>query len=200
MSRLHGGPHRHARRRSFLGFLFSPVTLLRLTITVLAGLLVAGVATGGTYALLNVSNTLPTATITAGSAALTLPSTVTFSPATIYPGIATYAAFTMTNAGAVPLTPQVVSLTGPTATPFSADLTVGAGIVASTGLCAAGSFTPSVTGTFASFAAANLSGTSILPSGSVIVCLSVTVSPTAAAGEQGSVVSNFSVTLGGNQP
>lgn len=72
-------------------------------------------ATDGTYALWRVSEPVPGAVITAGSAALSLTNPSRIQAQELYPGQSVTGEFTVSNTGTVPLELQVDALTWPAA-------------------------------------------------------------------------------------
>ena len=85
--------------------------LTRATLAVAAGLVLALLATGGTYAYLSRSTTTGGATVTAGTAGFTVATGAAVSLTGLYPGSASYGSYTLTNTGDVPLALSVSSLT-----------------------------------------------------------------------------------------
>ena len=75
----------------------------------------AVLAAGGTYAVWSDSATVPGATITAGSATLTVTSPVALASPALYPGDSVTDEFTVQNTGTVALDLRVDTLTWPTA-------------------------------------------------------------------------------------
>ena len=100
--------------------------MLQATAAVGVGIVLAVVATNGTYAFLNASKPIAGAVVvTAGSASLT-PSAAAISLTKLYPGQTAQAEFTVTNTGSVPLALGLASITGFGATGTTATLAVGA--------------------------------------------------------------------------
>ncbi len=190
---------RHRHLPTFGDRISSPFGLLRGAAVVLGAVLIGGLATGGTYALWNSSAVVAGATIRSGTAALVAPSSLTFAPAVLYPGVSNYASVVVNNTGDVALLLRLAAMTGPTPTSFSGALTIGIGVVASAGQCAAGSFVPSWTGTFASVTPGSIGAAPVAKGSTATVCVSVTLAENAAAGQQGSTAA-FALTLAGVQP
>ena len=174
-------------------------SILSATAVVLTAILLAVLGAGGSYALLNSSASLSSATtIRSGTAALTL-SALTLPTTALYPGAVVFAPVTVTNSGSVPLAVRATALTPPLAqTSLSGALTIGLAIAASAAVCSAGSVAPTWSGTFASASAASL-GKTIPVGGSAILCVSVTLSSTAPATAQGQSATNFGIVIDGIQ-
>ncbi|MET4782605.1 hypothetical protein [Glaciihabitans sp. UYNi722] len=195
---IHASHGRHAANRGFLRF-FSLRSMIITAVTLIAAISIAVIATGGTYALWNKSaQAAPAATITAGTANLTV-SSLTLPTSALAPGRTIYGSTAVANTGTVPLALSA-TLSGPTSsTTFSQALTLGFGTAATAAACA--SFTPSSTATFASastaaFGTLPLTATSGSP---LYVCVSVTLASTVATGAQGQTASTFRITLSGVQ-
>lgn len=185
-------PAKHSFRLSIRGLLAS-------TLAVLAALAVGVTGAGGTYALWNASEQLPSATVRSGTAELAVASGLAMPAEPLYPDHTVYGTATIVNTGDVDLTPAVTGLTS-SGVPddFSRSLAVGAGVVSSVGACAAGTFTPTWTGTIGTVSAGALGG-SIPIGASRIVCVSVTMSPVAPIGALGQPAAAFSLALTGTQ-
>lgn len=194
-----GEQRQRASRRSLVGWATSPLSLLRGACTVILAIVLGLFGAGGTYALWNVSATLPGATIVAGTAALLVPPTVSLPATPLTPGGSTFVSFTVVNSGNVSLGLQLQALVGPTPSAFSQSLTIGVGVVASAGQCSAGTFVPTWSGTFASATPGSIGTTPLASAGSALVCLSVTLNPTAPNGAQG-LSASFGLTIAGVQP
>lgn len=170
------------------------------TTSFITGAVIIGVlGAGGTYALWNSSAPLPAATLKSGTATLAVSAPLSMATDPLYPGRTVYGTATVANTGDVPLVLSVSALAGPgTPDAFSQSLTVGVGVVDSAATCAAGTFTPTWTGTFAAATAGTLSSTATL-GGSRIVCVSVSMSGSASAAALGKPAATFSLTLTGTQ-
>ncbi|MEO7005590.1 MAG: hypothetical protein ABI065_01045 [Terrimesophilobacter sp.] len=165
-----------------------------------SAVLIALLATGGTYALWNGEATVPGGTMRAGAASFAvtpipgqaLPTTA------LYPGLTIYGGYTATNTGDVPLALSVQSLSGSASpTAFSSALSIAVGAVGTPAECTAG-FPVGWTGGFAS--PAGTLGLVLAAGQSTTLCLSVTLPVTAANGIQGSAAPDFRVVIGGVQP
>jgi hypothetical protein len=195
---------RHRAEPSGRRPLFSPVNLAKaigvLTVAILSGVFLSG----GTFAYLNASDALPSATIKAGSAALT----TTGSPLVftgLYPGSTQSAAFTINNTGIVPLILTVSGVGAPAADTksLSAALTIRVDMTTAAAGC---STLPGIAGWQSTFAAtlptANtpVSLNSTLAAGATAtLCLSASLPLSASSGVQGGTTNSFSVTIGGVQ-
>ena len=169
------------------------------TAAVIAAVGLGLVATAGTYARWNASSAIPASTIVAGSSGLAITPVSAFPSTPLAPGLVNRGSFTVTNTGNVSLALAVSGLTGPaTPTTFSQALTVA---VASTTVanCAAGTYTPNWSGTFASWAAA-AAGATVAPGSSVNLCVSVALSSSVGTGAQGQSAPGIVVALKGTQP
>lgn len=171
-----------------------------------AGILVAAIAialfaTSGSYALWNKSvPAVSTSTITSGSASLAVTSALAVPATPMYPGLTIYAPATLSNTGSVDLALSA-KLTGPaTATTYSAALTIGMATATSAANCSAGTVSSTwSTATFASPTIATFGGTLPAASTGNVVCVSITLSSTVAAGAEGMAASSFSIALTGTQ-
>lgn len=93
----------------------SSSNLAKSAIAVCLAVLFAVVAAGGTYALWSDSTTVPGATISAGSATISVTSPTGIAGQQLYPGQSATAEFTVQNIGDVPLALRVDALTWPSA-------------------------------------------------------------------------------------
>ena len=165
-----------------------------------AGLCLAVLATGGTYALWNKSATIAGATVTAGAATLQIASPLSMSPIRLYPGHTTYGTFVVTNTGNVPLSLNVQSITGVASNSFTQSLTAAvavAGAGATVADCPAIASYP-----WSMISTAPIAGTlgSILGVGaSTTLCVSTTLGSNAAASAQSQTIPVFTLTIGGSQ-
>ena len=184
--------------RRTLSTVFSIRSMAKAIASFTVAICLAVTAAGGTYALLNSSAPVsPVATITSGTAALTV-STLSLSTAGMYPGLTVYGPVMVNNTGDVPLTMRVTALTPPTAsTTFSQSLTIGVAVVASLAACTTG-VVPTWTGTFAA-AAAGVIGSTLAVGGSAILCVTVTLPLAAPAGSQSQSATNFGLQINGTQ-
>jgi predicted ribosomally synthesized peptide with SipW-like signal peptide len=193
-------PRAHGTPRSTRRPLFSISRIIKTTALLTAAIVAGVLASGGTFAYLNSSVALPTATIHAGTATLAT-SGSPLSLTGFYPGDLESAAFTVTNTGTVPLALTVASLTPPTANVVSQNLALRVDITATASACTSGSglpATPTWQGTFASWAAGSLAST-LAVGASATVCLSATLSNATPASAQGLSSNSFGVTIGGVQ-
>lgn len=195
-------PTASAPHDSLVRRLFSLGSILKTTATVAAAVLVAVIATQGTYAIWNRSGALSTAsTVSAASAALTV-GTLTASGATVlYPGLTSYQTASVTNPGAVALALNLQSLTeSTTATTFSNALSVSLGFVASSAACVAG-FSSAWTGSLGSVTSTsshpNLAKTLASATGTSVLCVAVTLPSGAPATTKVTAAPVFALTLGG---
>jgi predicted ribosomally synthesized peptide with SipW-like signal peptide len=184
--------------------LFSPANLAK-AIGVLTAAILAGVfLSGGTFAYLNATDALPSATIKAGSATLT----TTGSPLVLtglYPGSTQSAAFTINNTGIVPLILNVSGVGAPAAdaNSLSAALTIRVDMTTAAAGCSTLPGTPGWQSTFAATlptATTPVSLNSTLaPGASATLCLSASLPLNAPSAVQGGTTKSFSVTIGGVQ-
>ncbi|MCU1598915.1 MAG: hypothetical protein JWQ47_2654 [Glaciihabitans sp.] len=184
--------------------LFSPVNLAKaigaLTVAILAGVLLSG----GTFAYMNSTVALPSATIKAGSAALTTTGTPLVLTG-LYPGQTQSAAFTINNTGIVPLVLNVSGVAAPAAdaNSLSAALTIRVDVTTAAAGCSILPGTAGWQGTFAATlptANAPVSLNSTLAAGATAtLCLSASLPPSAPSTVQGGTTKSFSVTIGGVQ-
>jgi hypothetical protein len=171
-----------------------------LSLAVLAGAFLSG----GTFAYLNATTALPSATIVAGSARLTT-SGSPIGLAGLYPGFTQSGLFTITNNGDVPLVLNVSELTAPSADAagLSSVLTVRVDPTNVSGTCATLPATATFSSTFAATppttnSPANL-GITVASGASTTLCLSVRLPTSAANTLQGKSTNAFTVTIGGVQ-
>ena len=194
---------RHASPRQSQGGLqriLSIRTLLKALAAATAGLCLAMLATGGTYALWNKSATIPGGTVSAGEAALQITFPLAMDPTRLYPGLTTYGTFVVTNTGTVPLLLNVQSLTGVTSNSFTQSLTVAVAVAgggATVADCPAIASYP-----WSKISTAPIAGTlgSTLGAGaSTTLCVSTTLASNAPAAAQSQTVPAFTLTIGGSQ-
>lgn len=186
----HASERRGGRSRALIRSLAGTATAVLAAVVLAAGL------AGGTYAYWIRSASVNLGTIETGTAGLAVtPSSI--SVAGLYPTATRHATATVKNTGKVPLALRVDSLTGPgAATALSSSLTIGAGVVASTGACAAG-WSPTWSGSFASASAGALDRT-LAAGESVTLCVSTAMAASAGNGAQNSSTS-YTLTISGSQ-
>jgi hypothetical protein len=141
---------------------------------ILIALCLAGVATGGTYALWNKSQaTGSNAVITAGNAELTVTSPLAMPTGVMYPGSPVlYGSAALKNSGTIPLTLRTTGLTVPSSTTFSQSLKVGFALATTAANCSVGTVTTTwVYSTFASPTVASI-GTPLAVGGTAVLCVS----------------------------
>lgn len=171
--------------------------ILKALATVTTALAIGVLATGGTYALWNKSTAIASATITAGTAGLAVTTPLSMPATVIYPGLTIYGTFAVKNTGNVSMLLSVKSLALPP-TALGSALTVSAGVVSTAGACATGVSLP-WSGTAASVATVNLSGTALAVGASATVCVALAVplpAPVSAAGQTAA----FTLGVNGIQP
>jgi hypothetical protein len=175
-----------------------------LTLAVLAGAFFAR----GTYAYWNVSDAIPSATITAGSASLQVTGGSALSFSNLYPGQTVTSLFTIRNNGTIDLPLSVSGLTAPTPAndpgAIASALTVRVDVVGTTGTCsplpgAAGWSSILSTATPPTVAAPASLTTTLTVGSSTNLCLSVTLSNSAANSMQSRTATGFVVSIGGAQ-
>ncbi|WP_104083130.1 hypothetical protein [Cryobacterium sp. Y11] len=166
---------------------------------ILGATLLATATVGGTYALLNSSTDLgPAVTIQAGTATLTITSSLTMPSTALYPGARNVGTVTVQNDGTVPLQLRLAGLTPPTAqTTLSDALIVGAQVVSAVEECES-SLAPIVTGTFANAPSTDL-GTTLAPGAAAILCVSVMLTADAPTDSQSLAATNFEIRIDGRQ-
>lgn len=169
-------------------------------IGVIAAIVLAVTAAGGSYAYLSQSaEALPSTTVTSGTAALAVVSPIVLPTTPMYPGLTIRSAVNVTNSGDVPLALRVVGLTGPTiSTTFSKALTITVGVATDAAQCTNGTVTPRWSGTFASAAAADL-GSTLAVGSSAILCVAVSLPTDAPSGSQGQSALGFELLIDGTQ-
>jgi predicted ribosomally synthesized peptide with SipW-like signal peptide len=156
---------------------------------VLAAIVLALGGVGATYALWNSSVEIPMATITAGTATLTVTEQLDLTGSALYPGRSVWAPVTVTNTGDVTMDLWVIGPPVPeSATALSKSLLVG--VV--TGTCSSGSgalsASPTLTGVAASALHTQISGTRLAPQTSIQLCVSLSL-PLTAVPSQGQAAS-----------
>lgn len=157
---------------------------------------------GGTFALLSARSSTQPATITAGSADLSL-SSLTLPTAPLYPGATEFGVVTATNTGDVPLDLGVATgRAGTTTASGSAsavrsDLRVTVGAATSAAACRSGSVRPTWSGSLDSTSPRS-AGITLRPGADVVLCLAVAMPADAAASQQG-LSADFTTTISGTQ-
>ncbi|GAA2237410.1 hypothetical protein N1031_11495 [Herbiconiux moechotypicola] len=184
-TRRHAAPSRALRR-------------LGLALAAASGAVVlAVVASGGTYALLNSSATVPGAVVRSGTATLAVTTALSLPTTVLYPGISISGSAIVQNTGNVPLSLRIAGLSRTSsATDFASSLTVGVSTVATSASCPAVS--TAWTGTFASATPTDLS-VRLAQNGSVRVCVSVSLPVGAPATANANAATTFILSLDGRQ-
>lgn len=194
---LRGG--RHVATRG-IRLLVSARSMMMTAVALILAIGLAGVATGGTYALWNKSQpTASNASITAGSAELIVFTALSMPTTAMYPGAVLYGSAVLTNTGTIPLTLRTSGLTVPSPNAFTKLLRVGFARAVDVASCARGTVVSAwVYSTFASPAVAAF-GT-VLPAGqSSVLCVSVQLSGSPDNTVQGKSALNFAATIDGIQ-
>lgn len=154
---------------------------------------------GGTFALLSARSSTEPATITAGSADLSL-SSLALPSAPLYPGATEFGVVTATNTGDVPLDLGIAMARAGAATSASgvrSDLRVTVGAATSAAVCRAGSVRPTWSGTLDSTSPRS-AGIALPAGAAVVLCLGVAMPADAAASQQG-LSTDFTTTVSGTQ-
>ena len=175
-------------------------------IWVLLGVLVVAVvsaliATSGTYALWNGAASTSAATVTAGSASLSIGAATSMNAASLAPGTGVTSTFSVGNTGTVPLSMRVALNTVKVAYSGTTDAaTLGALTLHLTTVASASACTTGLAGYSASLASFDTgAGIYTLPaSASGVACLELDLSSTAPTAVQGAVVT-FSLVVTGTQ-
>lgn len=190
---------RHVARRS-IRTLFSVRSMVTTTFALILAIGLAGVATGGTYALWNKSQaTASNGAISAGSADLTVSTALAMPTTAMYPGAVLYGSAVLTNTGTIPLTLRTSGLAVPTSTPFTQALSFGFATASTAANCSAGTVTSAwVYSTFAAPSVATI-GTALPVGQSSVLCVSVKFSGSPANSTQGQSALNFTATIDGIQ-
>lgn len=160
-----------------------------------AGAIILGIlAGGGTFAVWASSATAAeTATVTAGSAALSL-TPLSLSATELYPGKTVYGATTVRNDGTTPLALTVqASTAAPTAFTSALVVSIGSGTAAN---CTAGKVAATATTPLGT--AANL-GTTLAPGATATLCVGIGLPTGAPAAAAGAASTALSVTISGTQ-
>lgn len=183
-------------RRGFFSTLSVRSMLLTAAMVVLT-LCIVIISSGGTFARLSSQASVPAATISSGTATLTV-STLALPTTLLYPGLTVAAPATVTNTGNVPLVLSVSALTPPSmSTALSAALTVGVTVVVPPASCGA-SATPDWTKTFAGAVEGGISP--LVPTGATAtLCVQVALPLSAPSESQEQTASNFALTITGIQ-
>lgn len=168
--------------------------------SIVGAIVLAVTAAGGSYAYLSQSAVAAPATaVTSGTATLAVTSALTLPATKMYPGSTLYGTATVANTGDVPLALRVTGLTPPaTSTDFTRSLVVTVGVATTTAQCTSGTTPVAWTGTFASATTASL-GSSLALSASGILCVAVTLPPTAPSGSQSQSGVSVAVLIDGTQ-
>ncbi len=168
---------------------------------VLITLVVALLATGGTYALWNTQTVINGGTLSTGNISLTVngstSNTISGLDATkLRPGGAVTSAATLANAGSVRMDVRIASVTmGAVTNALDSHLSLRATVVGSAGACA-----PGLTGQLGLLNGYSTSGSfvTIDPGTSAILCLELVLASNAPASVQGGTAS-FTVNFSGDQ-
>lgn len=193
------GTGRHVARRSIRSFL-SVRSMMMTAFAFILAIGLAGVATGGTYALWN--NSQPTASnavITSGNAQLTVSTALAMPTAVMYPGVVLYGSAALKNVGTIPLTLRTTGLTVPTSNAFSQALKIGFALAADAASCGSGVVTTAwVYSTFASPSVASL-GSPLAVGNTAVLCVSAQFSGSPDNTMQGFSATAFVAAIDGIQ-
>ena len=160
----------------------------------IAAIMLAVTAAGGSYAYLSQSAPLAPVTLTSGIAALTTTS-LTLPTAKLFPGNKVSSSVVVSNTGQVPLALRVTGLTGPaTPTALSGALEIGLAVVAQSATCPAAA---TWTGTIATATTTALDST-VAVGGSNRLCVYATLPSTAPLNSQGATAT-FGILIDGTQ-
>ena len=190
---------RYDARRSFRS-LFSVRSMLTTAFTLIIAICLAGVTTGGTYALWNKSQaTGSTAVITSGNAQLTVTTALAMPTTVMYPGLVLYGSAALKNTGTIPLTLRTSGLTIPTSTAFSQSLTIGFATASTAATCSTGAVTSSwIYSTFISPTVAFI-GTPLAVGSTAVLCVSTQFTGIPDNTVQGQSASAFVAAIDGVQ-
>jgi hypothetical protein len=190
---------RHVARRSIRPLVSISSTLIT-GLTLLLAICLAGIATGGTYALWNRSQaTGSTAVITSGNAQLTVTTALSMPTTVMYPGVILYGSAALRNSGTIPLTLRTSGLTVPTSTAFSQSLTIGFATASTAANCGAGIVSSTwIYSTFASPTVAFI-GTPLGVGSTAILCVSTQFTGAPDNTVQGQSASSFVAAIDGVQ-
>ncbi|MBC7724374.1 MAG: hypothetical protein H7146_06435 [Burkholderiaceae bacterium] len=173
--------------------------LLRSSAALVLSVGLATVAAGGSYAFWNSSEATGSASLQAGTAAITVAAPAAMSSHVLYPGATVFLPVAVRNTGDVALKLRVAGIVAPAAaTTTSAVLVVGASIAPSAAACTAGTVTRAWTGTFSDAPAGSLNSTLAIGS-TAVLCLSVALPLTAPTGGQNLTIPGFGVLIDGMQ-
>lgn len=200
LTRIAASPQgRHTGRRRIRSFI-SIRSMMMTTFALLIAICLAGVATGGTYALWNSAQpAVAASTIRSGNAELTVTTALAMPTTVMYPGLTVYGSAALQNTGTIPLTLRTTGLTVPTPTVFSQALTVGFATAANATNCGTGVVTSAwVYSTFASPTVGPI-GTPLAVGSTAVLCVSAQLADTAASTAQGEAAANFVVAMDGIQ-
>ncbi|MBT1546581.1 hypothetical protein [Curtobacterium aurantiacum] len=187
------------RRRGAVMAGWPTATLLAVAVVGVATVVVISTG-GGTFALLDARSSTEPATITSGSADLSL-SSLALPTAPLWPGATEFGVVTATNTGDVPLDLDIamgrVPVATATASAVRSDLRVTAGPAASASVCRSGGVRPTWSGTLDSTEPRS-AGVALRPGAAVVLCLAVAMPADAAASQQG-LSTDFTTTISGTQ-
>jgi hypothetical protein len=174
--------------------------MLTTTVAVIVAICLAGVTTGGTYALWSKSqSTNSAATISSGTASLVVTTALAMPATPMYPGLTVYGSAVLQNTGTVPLTLRTTGLAVPTSNSFSQAMKVGFATAATAANCAVGTVNSAwVYSTFASPSVAPI-GTPFAVGTSAVLCVSVELSSTADNAAEGQSATDFAAVVDGIQ-
>jgi len=160
----------------------------------------AGVATGGTYALWNKSQpTASNAIITSGNAQLTVSTALAMPTTAMYPGLVLYGSAALKNTGTIPLTLRTSGLTVPTSNAFTQALKVGFATAADAASCSTGAVTSAwVYSTFTSPTVATI-GTPLAVGATAVLCVSTQFATSPDNTVQGQSATAFIASIDGIQ-
>ena len=160
----------------------------------------AGVATGGTYALWNKSQpTASNAIITSGNAQLTVSTALAMPTTVMYPGLVLYGSAALKNTGTIPLTLRTSGLTVPTSNAFTQALKVGFATATDAANCSTGVVTSAwVYSTFASPTVATI-GTPLAVGSTAVLCVSTQFATSPDNTVQGQSATAFVAAIDGIQ-
>jgi predicted ribosomally synthesized peptide with SipW-like signal peptide len=165
-----------------------PSVVRAILLSVVGASVAVALALGGvgtTYALWNSSVEIPMATITAGTATLTVTEQLNLDGSALYPGRSVWAPVTVTNTGDVTLDLRASTPVPPeSATVFAKSLLVGVVAAACSPGSGALNDSPTLAGLTASVLPAQIEGTTLAPDASIRLCVSLAL-PLAAAMSQG---------------
>ena len=160
----------------------------------IAAIVLAVTAAGGSYAYLSQAAPLSPVTLSSGTAALTV-TALTLPTAKLVPGTNVASSVIVSNTGQVPLALRVTGLTGPaTPTALSGALAIGLAVVAQTATCPAAA---TWTATIATATTTALNST-VAVGGSNKLCVYASLPSTAPLDSQGATAT-FAIAIDGTQ-